>query len=1053
MLARSSNSNKRSLEIRPLSKVVGEAVWQVLRMALKAGQYQDAEKALDEAEQITLRDFGPRHVNYASVLQMRAKVEREQGRPRQALPPLLQAVDILRSIPNCPGFVLATALSNFGFACQAVGQYHDAEKYFEEARELTRSSSTLLGRQSYTAILANLSELFNEIGQDERAEPLLVEALDLDRKLYKKTHPELAVSINNLGVFRMRHGDAEEGARLFQEAQEIIAASLGTHSSEYAKGLSTLARVFREMRLYEKAEAHCLFALDTLRKSRPEQSPEIAGTLMDLALVYACRGKFGQAEGALRNAVRIFEATLPADHNQTTEARFSLFAVLAAQQKTGDAFPVLAEAVAAESGVMDTILRLGSEKDRLAYLSSLQWHVEAALAFVVQCGIFNPTFVEWAFELICRRRGLAAEALSVQRDIVHISNNNVLKSKLERLNAIKMEIAHQVIRLAPNGVQSKAVADLQEERASLERELADAVPEIGLKLRLQELDWRKVAATLPASAVLVEFVRYPDWHFPAVMARNEKLHGPHRYAVFVLVPGEPPALQLIDLGEAAPIESTIADFRACLTGEDTRGVKGEPTRFSLTGLIALIPSKSRRRAKQLAELGQAVAKVVIDPIRGLMEGKKTIIIVPDGQLFSLPFECLPEEQSFWLDRRQIIYLGTSRELLSARPRASSSATAPMVIADPDYDLRTDAKAMLAFDRQSRALRDLDWRFSPLKGTHQEGNEVAKILGVRAKMGADASVSAIKQARTPRILHIATHGFFSSEKSDGTANDSSGPWAIAQLAAQENPMLRSGLALAGANSFLDRKALPPDAEFGILTAEDVTGLNLQGTELVVLSACDTGLGDVVSGEGVFGFRRAFGLAGARMLIVSLWKVADAETRELMQLFYQQWLQGEPAQTALQNAKLKIRERHPDPFFWAAFICSGHEPDRQKERELREQMMDLPKEFFTPQSATTLTGAAGITYVVAGTVQSAFRFNPRWLALLIAVAVAQFGVWYVGGGLADHVFGVLNGCLIYLTAVGISSVTGQSSANRSLPPRPTRGTFEGSPKTRGFFTNWW
>jgi len=188
---------------------------------------------------------------------------------------------------------------------------------------------------------------------------------------------------------------------------------------------------------------------------------------------------------------------------------------------------------------------------------------------------------------------------------------------------------------------------------------------------------------------------------------------------------------------------------------------------------------------------------------------------------------------------------------------------------------------------------------------------------------------VKKSRSPRILHLATHGFFLPDAPrhvDGEHRQlgilgSSGNAGLSRLAHLENPLLRSGLALAGANTWLARCQLPEDAEDGLLTAEDVTGMDLLGTELVVLSACETGLGEVHVGEGVYGLRRAFVLAGAKTLVMSLWKVPDEETRELMEDFYQRVLQGRPRAEALREAQLAMRAKHPDPFCWGAFICQG------------------------------------------------------------------------------------------------------------------------------------
>jgi CHAT domain-containing protein len=200
----------------------------------------------------------------------------------------------------------------------------------------------------------------------------------------------------------------------------------------------------------------------------------------------------------------------------------------------------------------------------------------------------------------------------------------------------------------------------------------------------------------------------------------------------------------------------------------------------------------------------------------------------------------------------------------------------------------------------------------------EGERIARLLGA-TPLFADAAVeSAIKHVRSPLVLHIATHGFFLPDRPvERAAAEPEGRLG----GAIENPMLRSGLALAGANTWLDGGLLPSAAEDALLNGEDVSALDLTSTELVVLSACDTGLGDVTAGEGVFGLRRAFVLAGARTLIMSLWKVPDQQTQELMTEFYDRILAGAPRAAALRAAQLAIKAVHPDPLYWGAFICQG------------------------------------------------------------------------------------------------------------------------------------
>jgi CHAT domain-containing protein len=210
-----------------------------------------------------------------------------------------------------------------------------------------------------------------------------------------------------------------------------------------------------------------------------------------------------------------------------------------------------------------------------------------------------------------------------------------------------------------------------------------------------------------------------------------------------------------------------------------------------------------------------------------------------------------------------------------------------------------------------------------------------MLKVSPWLEATALEGRLKTAcRSPRILHLATHGFFLPDQQRDLNREGRGLGfdfgefsgtkdSLGRLSGPliENPMLRSGLALAGANTWLKAGNPPEEAEDGLLTAEDVTGLDLVATELVVLSACETGLGQVHVGEGVFGLRRAFVLAGAKTLVMSLWKVPDEPTRELMEDFYSRLLVGEGRAEALRQAQLAMKAKYPSPFYWGAFICQG------------------------------------------------------------------------------------------------------------------------------------
>ncbi|MGH9843946.1 MAG: CHAT domain-containing protein, partial [Blastocatellia bacterium] len=320
-------------------------------------------------------------------------------------------------------------------------------------------------------------------------------------------------------------------------------------------------------------------------------------------------------------------------------------------------------------------------------------------------------------------------------------------------------------------------------------------------------------------------------------------------------------------------------------------------------------------------------------------GTTRLLISPDGALNLIPFEALVDEEGRYLiEQYSFTYLTSGRDLLRLQ-MGRESKSAPLVVADPMFGVpeagqlaradvsrrRSPARAKL---RQSVTTgSDLSSvHFAPLAGTALEAREIKSLFPeAQALTGEQATEASLKQVAAPRILHIATHGFFLGDqpvKMEGTRGlswtqddgDSGGLNANLKI---ENPLLRSGLALAGANL---RKSGDDD---GILTALEASGLNLWGTKLVVLSACDTGLGVVRTGEGVYGLRRALVLAGSETQVMSLWPVSDYVTRRLMKAYYAGLKQGQGRGEALRRVKLEMLRRQgmEHPFYWASFIQSG------------------------------------------------------------------------------------------------------------------------------------
>ncbi|HUK90227.1 MAG TPA: CHAT domain-containing protein, partial [Blastocatellia bacterium] len=555
-----------------------------------------------------------------------------------------------------------------------------------------------------------------------------------------------------------------------------------------------------------------------------------------------------------------------------------------------------------------------------------------------------------AFTTLLQRKGRVLDALSENRAAL-LAHMTVQDQKL--LDTLDQTTA-RLARLVLSGPQGTAIDEHQKRIASLERDRDELEAEIsrqstGFYQAGATPSIEAVRAALPSGSALVEFAIYRPPELTA--SPSQRSFQPARYVAYILRPtGE---ISWKDLGEAAPLDEAVERFRAALRDPNRRDVDA---------------------------VSRAVDQKLMQPIRPLLGGASHLLISPDGQLSLIPFAALLDEnRRFLVERYSMSYLTSGSDLLRPRPAVASGA-GPLVIADPLFgepassskpasnasppDVPSpSAHAAAAGDGkrlesrfgaepeagsqsartseaklQSEAPDLSEVYFAPLGPTAEEAKAIGALFpDATILTGARATKEAIKQSinhsGAPRILHIATHGFFLPDRpaaggvvgKRAPASETNKVRAPAENSfanplesPAENPLLRSGLALAGANF---RKSDRDDT--GILTALEASGLNLWGSKLVVLSACDTGVGQVRNGEGVYGLRRAFVLAGAEALVMSLWPVSDYVTRELMIAYYKNLNAGLGRSESLRRVQLEMlgRKNRRHPFYWASFIQSG------------------------------------------------------------------------------------------------------------------------------------
>jgi CHAT domain-containing protein len=499
------------------------------------------------------------------------------------------------------------------------------------------------------------------------------------------------------------------------------------------------------------------------------------------------------------------------------------------------------------------------------------------------------------------------------------------------------EMQLQLVRLSesklPQTEREAKRVELQTEFDRTESELATRVGLVAQAIRERSLTLTDIARNLPTQSVLVDFIQYQRCDFAA---RTNQWRE-QRYAVYLTFPlardSTNVVVERVDLGEAAPINEAV-------------------------GLVCKRMSAGQFAAKDLPTALQKLSQLVYVPLASHLTNVSHLIICPDGQLSRLPFEMLPVGNKFLIEEKTISYVTSGREIVRiASPKSSIHSSKSLVMGNPDFNLDLTARSsrgnealksnsqLSTIDPQpgsqslltSAATRSLsrDYRglkFNPLPGSGVEATNVAGLLGTDAtlRLGADAREAELKAVVSPRVLHLATHGFFLSDQEFKHTNSGRADLLVGLDARQrvpttkndwENPLVRCGIALAGANHAL--QITNAIAEDGLLTGLEASLLNLQGTELVILSACDSGAGEVKIGEGVMSLQRAFRIAGAESVLASHWPVSDKATSRLMTEFMRRWRAGEPRAQAWREAQLELlrSKDFPNPYFWAAFTLTG------------------------------------------------------------------------------------------------------------------------------------
>ena len=854
------------------------------------GAYAKAEPLYQQALQISQKALGSEHPDTAATIDNLAGLYKDMGDYVKAEPLYQQALHIRKKALGPDHPKTATSLNNLAELYRDMAAYGKAEPLYQQALEIDQKA---LGpeRPATASSLGNLGLLYADMGDYAKAEPLYEQALEISQKALGPEHPDTATALDALAALYDEMGAYAKAEPLYERALQIYRKALGPEHRYIAATINNLAELYEHMGDHAKAEPLYEQSLQIAQKALGPEDPDIASMLNNLALLYLRIGAYEKAEPLFQQALQIDEKVLGPEHPNTATnleglalLKFDLGQVLEAK--------ALAERSGkARLATLSKVLSFASEEQRLAYQSTLNPY---SLFAVLEGSNANLCAA------VLRYKSVVLDSIIEDRLVAESSNSSQDRDLVGRLAADKHQLGQILLQTSnkPSAETNQKIENLEREVEHIEGQLGRYVSGLGQSRRALNVTVELVQAAIPKDAALIEYVRYHHYLGKGAFEL--------RYGVAVLATTGPP--QWIALGSAKDVDAAVSRYQALVRGASDPGALSESLETLYAQLWAPIE-------------------------RALPPGLKRMIISPDGQLNFVSFATLLDaEERFLGEKYTVQYVASGRDLL--REVQPVTRIAAIVFANPDFILASSRTVVQADSAASSAtaasLRGTEKRgienltFGPLKGTQKECNRLVDAfqgwhLQTKAFTGQDATEASVLRVHSPYILHLATHGFFEPEDLLDTKSPEQPHVNLERSVTHsrffQNPMHRSGLALAGAQSTVEawKHGEAPAVDYdGILTAEDVAALDLKGTWLVTLSACDTGSGEAKAGEGVLGLRRGFLQAGALHLLMTLWPISDETTVQIMTDFYDATRKtANPPQALAQVQRdwlVKIRKEH-------------------------------------------------------------------------------------------------------------------------------------------------
>jgi CHAT domain-containing protein len=856
-------------------------------------KYSEAESLLLDALKIRLKILGKNNKPYLKTLENLAIIYAKQAKYSQAEPLFLEVLDIKKTMFGESNWYYVQSLKKVAFFYQSKGNFYQAEPFFLKVIEINKK---IFGEKhlEYAKSLDEIGVLYYYQEKYSKAEIADLKALEIKRVILGDKHHEYNSSLNNLGTVYIKQKKYIDAEVLYLRILDNEKLS-GEILSESC--MNNLAYVYEEQKKYSQAESLYLETLQFKEELLGKKNKSYGITLKNLALLYRKQGKYIESESLFLESLEVKRETLGENHPDYLMNLLNLavsYRIIGLNEKSSQYFEQFSKIN--QNRLLDDFYFM-SEKELIEYINLKKKIFFSPLSFLNDFPSNYPKINSISLDNEIVLKGLSLRNQKLLKKSIQKSGNKSLQIKYHQYLTNKIEIK-KLIELPcdkrPNNFEilTKATEQIEKELSiesttfyNYKKELATTFNDLKSKLKKNEM--------------VIDLVSFNYY--------KKKASDSIVYAVFI-VKNDSKFPKFISLFEEKQLDFLL--------------------------LINKNQQDSTRINKQYID--KSISDLFLNPFVKELEGINTIYLTPSGLGHQINFSALPINESQTLgDKYKLHILNTPSELIDYKEAILVSKNKPELLLYGGIDYgKSDAKekeentvAAVSDEFINIKTRSSIKGFDYIEGTNIEVNQIQHNANqngfstrcLNESSATEESIKTLDGRTTPYVLHLATHGFFFEDPHEKEL-----PKSIFELEGKakvyktaNDPMMRSGLVLAGVNNFWSKTNENSSIEDGILTASEISNLDLSSCQLVVLSACETGLGEVKGSEGVFGLQRAFKMAGVKNIIMSLWKVPDTQTAELFDIFYSECFTGKSIHEAFQLAQSKMKAKY-SPYYWAGFV---------------------------------------------------------------------------------------------------------------------------------------